>query len=165
MKTTLLATLLDPHHLSVRFQPIFHVHGESKQLHCLEALIRGPRRTNFERADVLFDYVRRKRAEALVDQSCVVAICDAFIFAARNPGQRQRACRDTGAQTRICRVLPQSGKETRSGARSLYHRNKWSTLLGAIFRACWTASRHCEIWVFTLPSMMSAWVNPTLAWS
>jgi len=79
MKTTLLATLLDPHHLSVRFQPIFHVHGESKQLHCLEALIRGPRRTNFERADVLFDYVRRKRAEALVDQSCVVAICDAVM--------------------------------------------------------------------------------------
>jgi EAL domain-containing protein (putative c-di-GMP-specific phosphodiesterase class I) len=43
----------------------------------VEALIRGPRGTNFNRADILFDYVRRKKAEAAVDQSCLMAVCDA----------------------------------------------------------------------------------------
>ncbi len=76
---SLLDTILDPSRLSVRFQPIFLVRGESSRVHCLEALVRGPRRTNFERADVLFDYVRRKRAEASVDRSCVTAICDAAL--------------------------------------------------------------------------------------
>jgi EAL domain-containing protein (putative c-di-GMP-specific phosphodiesterase class I) len=76
---SLLDNILDPSRLSVRFQPVFLVRGESNQIHCLEALIRGPRRTNFERADILFDYVRRKRAEPMVDRSCVVAICDAAL--------------------------------------------------------------------------------------
>lgn len=76
---SLLDTILDPSRLSVRFQPVFRVRGDSKQVNCLEALIRGPRRTNFERADILFDYVRRKEAEAVVDRSCVVAICDAVL--------------------------------------------------------------------------------------
>jgi EAL domain-containing protein (putative c-di-GMP-specific phosphodiesterase class I) len=75
----LLENILEPARLSVRFQPIFRVRSESNQVECLEALIRGPRRTNFERADILFDYVRRKRAEAMVDRSCVVAICDAAL--------------------------------------------------------------------------------------
>lgn len=77
MKPSLLDTLLDPDQLSVCFQPIFLIRGESNRLYGLEALVRGPRGTNFERADIVFDYVRRKRAEALVDRSCVVAICDA----------------------------------------------------------------------------------------
>lgn len=76
---SLLETILDPSRLAVRFQPVFLVRGQSNQVDCLEALIRGPRRTNFERADVLFDYVRRKRAEPMVDRSCVVAICDAAL--------------------------------------------------------------------------------------
>jgi EAL domain-containing protein (putative c-di-GMP-specific phosphodiesterase class I) len=76
---SLLDTILDPSRLSVRFQPIFLVRGESNQVDCLEALIRGPRRTNFERADILFDYVRRKKAEPVMDRSCVAAICDAVL--------------------------------------------------------------------------------------
>ena len=76
---SLLDTILDPSRLSVCFQPIFRVRDESTQVDCFEALIRGPRRTNFERADVLFDYVRRKRAEPMVDRSCVLAICDAAL--------------------------------------------------------------------------------------
>ena len=41
------------------------------QLYALECLIRGPRETNVERPVVLFDYVRRKRAEAAVDRACI----------------------------------------------------------------------------------------------
>jgi len=77
MKKSLLETILDPHELSVCFQPIFRIQGGARRVDSVEALIRGPRGTNFARADILFDYVRRKRAEAAVDQSCLVAICDA----------------------------------------------------------------------------------------
>lgn len=76
---SLLDTILDPSRLSVRFQPIFLVRDESTQVQSLEALVRGPRRTNFERADILFDYVRRKKAEPMMDRSCTVAICDAAL--------------------------------------------------------------------------------------
>jgi EAL domain-containing protein (putative c-di-GMP-specific phosphodiesterase class I) len=79
MNMSLLDTILNPSRLSVRFQPIFLVRSESNQVDCLEALVRGPRRTNFERADVLFDYVRRKKAEPMMDRSCTVAICDAAL--------------------------------------------------------------------------------------
>lgn len=74
---SILTTILDPSELSVRFQPIFQIRGGAGQVDSVEALIRGPRGTNFERADILFDYVRRKKAEAAVDQSCLTAICDA----------------------------------------------------------------------------------------
>lgn len=70
---TLLDTLVEPGRLSVVFQPIFEVAVSSPQLHALECLIRGPRGTNAERPAVLFEYVRRKRAEALIDRACVSA--------------------------------------------------------------------------------------------
>jgi EAL domain-containing protein (putative c-di-GMP-specific phosphodiesterase class I) len=75
MKKTLLDNILDPHKLSVRFQPIFHIGDSEHRVHSVEALIRGPRGTLFESALMLFDYVRRKRAERAVDQSCLAAIC------------------------------------------------------------------------------------------
>ena len=68
MRKTLLDTILDPHKLSVRFQPIFHIGDSGHRVHSVEALIRGPRGTLFESALILFDYVRRKRAERAVDQ-------------------------------------------------------------------------------------------------
>jgi EAL domain-containing protein (putative c-di-GMP-specific phosphodiesterase class I) len=77
MKKSILETILDPQELSVVFQPIFQTEGGAKSIDSVEALIRGPRETNFMRADVLFDYVRRKKAEAAVDQSCFTAICAA----------------------------------------------------------------------------------------
>jgi EAL domain-containing protein (putative c-di-GMP-specific phosphodiesterase class I) len=36
--------------------------------------VRGPKGTNLEPANVLFEYARRKRAESLVDRACVAAI-------------------------------------------------------------------------------------------
>src|SRR4029077_16483840 len=77
MKKSILETILEPKELSVCFQPIFDIEGEAKRLDSVEALIRGPRDTNFARADILFDYVRRKKAELAVDQSCFTAICRA----------------------------------------------------------------------------------------
>jgi len=77
MKRSVLDTILEPEQLSVRFQPIFHIKDGASRIDSLEALIRGPAGTNFERADILFDYVRRKKAESAVDQSCIIAILDA----------------------------------------------------------------------------------------
>jgi EAL domain-containing protein (putative c-di-GMP-specific phosphodiesterase class I) len=44
---------------------------EKPQLYALECLIRGPRSTNAEQPTILFEYIRRKRAEAAVDRACV----------------------------------------------------------------------------------------------
>lgn len=67
----LIATVLTPGVLSVVLQPIFEINNNSCRLHALECLARGPRGTNLEGADVLFDYVRRKREERRVDEVCV----------------------------------------------------------------------------------------------
>lgn len=67
---TLLDDILEPGRLSVMFQPIFEVVAPRPSLHAIECLIRGPRGTNLERPAVLFEYVRRKRTEALVDRAC-----------------------------------------------------------------------------------------------
>lgn len=76
MSTSLLETFLNhPNALSVRFQPIFQVASDMNRIDSLEGLIRGPRDTHFERADILFDYVRRKHAEAAVDRCCISTIC------------------------------------------------------------------------------------------
>lgn len=70
---TLLDTLLEPGKLSVVFQPIFEVGSGQLTLHGLECLIRGPRGTNAERPGVLFEYIRRKRAESAIDRACIAA--------------------------------------------------------------------------------------------
>jgi len=71
MKTdSLIDTLLTPGALSVVLQPILEI-KDGYRLHALECLTRGPRGTNLERADVLFDYVRRKREEVSVDRACI----------------------------------------------------------------------------------------------
>jgi EAL domain-containing protein (putative c-di-GMP-specific phosphodiesterase class I) len=75
LKKSLLDTILDPRELSVRFQPIFRIGDGENEIHSVEALTRGPKGTNFESALLLFDYVRRKREERAVDQSCIAAIC------------------------------------------------------------------------------------------
>jgi EAL domain-containing protein (putative c-di-GMP-specific phosphodiesterase class I) len=70
----LLDLLLEPDALTVLFQPILEYREARWQLHALECLVRGPRGTNLEPANVLFEYARRKRAEGLVDRACVAAI-------------------------------------------------------------------------------------------
>lgn len=65
--------ILEPQGLTTVFQPIFEARGAPgavgghRRLYALEALTRGPKNTNIERSDILFEYVRRKRREAEVD--------------------------------------------------------------------------------------------------
>jgi EAL domain-containing protein (putative c-di-GMP-specific phosphodiesterase class I) len=63
--------VLRPGALTVAFQPVFEVQGEALRTHYLEALIRGPRGTAVESADVLFEYARRKNRAADLDRACV----------------------------------------------------------------------------------------------
>ncbi len=60
------------------------VRGQPRSSSRIECLIRGPRGTNAERPSVLFEYVRRKRAEAAVDRACVAT---ALADAGRLPGE------------------------------------------------------------------------------
>jgi EAL domain-containing protein (putative c-di-GMP-specific phosphodiesterase class I) len=70
---TALEQLLEPGALTAVYQPIFDMSGPSPTVFAYECLTRGPEGTNFEAADVLFEYVRRKREESRVDRACVVA--------------------------------------------------------------------------------------------
>ena len=68
---SLLDALVAPGALRPVFQPIVDVSYGTPRLHALEALTRGPKGTALESADALFDYVRRKGHEQLVDRVCI----------------------------------------------------------------------------------------------
>jgi EAL domain-containing protein (putative c-di-GMP-specific phosphodiesterase class I) len=71
MSGRLLEEILSPNGLSVLVQPIIRVSPRKRSLHGVECLSRGPKGSLFERPDVLFDYVRRKKAELVVDRKVV----------------------------------------------------------------------------------------------
>lgn len=71
--TLLLDQIVEVGALRVLFQPIVELNGKTPRVHAVECLLRGPAGTNMESADVLFEYVRRKRVESLVDRVCVAA--------------------------------------------------------------------------------------------
>jgi len=68
---TLIDTLKRPGAIRVEFPPILCVRGGPPRLYALEALSRGPRGSNVERPDVLFEYARRKGEESQVDSICI----------------------------------------------------------------------------------------------
>lgn len=68
----LLNDILAVDALQIVFQPVVELIGEKMHLHMLECLTRGPRNTNAARADVMFEYVRRKRVEPTVDRACIL---------------------------------------------------------------------------------------------
>lgn len=70
---TLLHEVLADGGLTTLFQPIFEYAPEGRSLFAVEALSRGPHGSNAERADVLFEYVRRKGKEIDVDRACTLA--------------------------------------------------------------------------------------------
>src|SRR5687767_8796743 len=79
--------ILEPQGLTTVFQPIFESRGGvegHRRLYALEALTRGPKQTNIERSDILFEYVRRKRREAEVD---LLAIASALRQVRGLPGK------------------------------------------------------------------------------
>ncbi|HEX4960724.1 MAG TPA: EAL domain-containing protein [Thermoanaerobaculia bacterium] len=65
--------IFEPGALSTVFQPILEIRGGARAVFAVEALTRGPRGTNIERSDILFEYVRRKRGEARVDRLAIAA--------------------------------------------------------------------------------------------
>ena len=65
--------ILAPEGLTTSFQPIFERKDGQLTVFALEALNRGPRGTNIERSDVLFEYVRRKRGEVAIDRLAIAA--------------------------------------------------------------------------------------------
>jgi EAL domain-containing protein (putative c-di-GMP-specific phosphodiesterase class I) len=69
--SSLLDVLVAPGALRPVFQPIVDVSGTTPRLHALEGLTRGPVGTELESADVLFDCVRRRGWEQLVDRICI----------------------------------------------------------------------------------------------
>jgi EAL domain-containing protein (putative c-di-GMP-specific phosphodiesterase class I) len=71
---SLIDRILGPGGLTVRFQPIVRVENGRSRVHGFEGLVRGPAGSTVEPADVLFDYVRRKREEVAVDRACIAAI-------------------------------------------------------------------------------------------
>lgn len=68
MKPSLLDTILAPGGLTTLFQPIWDIRGKPKVV-AVECLSRGPRGSTLEAPDVLFEYARRRREEALVDRA------------------------------------------------------------------------------------------------
>lgn len=68
-----LNRILQPGAITPVYQPIFRLNGDEPRIDGVECLSRGPRGTNFEAADVLFEYVRLKREESLVDRACIAA--------------------------------------------------------------------------------------------
>ena len=79
-----LNAILEPGAITSVYQPIREVDGATR-LAGFECLSRGPRGTNFESARVMFEYVRLKGEETVVDRACVAA---ALAHAPRQDGLR-----------------------------------------------------------------------------
>lgn len=92
---TLLERALTPGALRVEFQPIVRI--DDGTVVAYEGLTRGPYGTSLERADVLFEYMRRKRAEELIDRATTRII----IRAASELGKTQRISINVHAVTLI----------------------------------------------------------------
>ncbi|HVR41833.1 MAG TPA: EAL domain-containing protein, partial [Thermoanaerobaculia bacterium] len=72
-EASLLDAVLAPGGISITLQPIFEMSEGRQRVTAVECLSRGPRGTNLEPANVLFEYVRRKKEETAVDRACVMA--------------------------------------------------------------------------------------------
>lgn len=68
-----LELILGPGGITSVYQPVVRALDGTAEVIGFECLSRGPRGTNFESANILFDYVRLKREESLVDRACVAA--------------------------------------------------------------------------------------------
>jgi len=69
--------VLQPGALSARFQAVHELHGSALRAHYYEGLIRGPRGSSVEAADILFDYARRMGREAELDRACAATVLQA----------------------------------------------------------------------------------------
>lgn len=74
MSGYLIQSLTAPGSMRVVFQPIVDLRSPRPLVHALEGLTRGPRGTNLESPDILFEYARRRHDEALVDRVAMSTI-------------------------------------------------------------------------------------------
>lgn len=75
--------LCQPGAIRMEFQPIVKLGPGGAQLYMAEALARGPANTTFARADVMFEYARRKNEEPALDMICIAeALASAAILPA-----------------------------------------------------------------------------------
>src|SRR5262249_26558396 len=79
----LLSEILGQGGINVFYQPIFEMIGDKPRLYAVEALSRGPKGSNAERPEVLFEYARRKAKEVEIDRACIKAILSALYVVAR----------------------------------------------------------------------------------
>jgi EAL domain-containing protein (putative c-di-GMP-specific phosphodiesterase class I) len=68
-----LNAILQPGGITPLYQPIVRLASGELTVVGVECLSRGPKGTNMESAKILFDYVRLKREESLVDRACISA--------------------------------------------------------------------------------------------
>jgi EAL domain-containing protein (putative c-di-GMP-specific phosphodiesterase class I) len=73
-QASLIDRVIEPGALSARFQPVLGLAEDTRSWHYLECLIRGPKGTNLESPEVLFDYARRKNRESDLDRACMTTI-------------------------------------------------------------------------------------------
>ena len=71
--SALLAKMLQPGALRVVFQPVMKTEAHGRTVEYLEALVRGPQGSRFEKPRALFSYARRKHAESLLDRAAIQA--------------------------------------------------------------------------------------------
>ena len=77
--------IFDSANLSVVWQPILEIAPQGLSLHALECLIRGPKGSNLERPDVLFEYAHQKLATASLDTACMRTVLSAAAALPRIP--------------------------------------------------------------------------------
>lgn len=73
----LVDRILAPGGLRVEFQPILDAEGPSAAVHSFECLSRGPAGTHMASAEILFEYIRRKKIEQTIDRACIEAALEA----------------------------------------------------------------------------------------
>lgn len=78
----LLDRIVEPGALTTLFQPIFDLRAPTPTTIAVECLTRGPEGSSLESPGVLFEFARRKHAEAVVDRA---AIATALAAAAKLP--------------------------------------------------------------------------------
>jgi EAL domain-containing protein (putative c-di-GMP-specific phosphodiesterase class I) len=77
MITGKIRQFFEPGALQILFQPIVYTNPTGR-FHAVECLTRGPKGTLFEMPNVLFDYVRRKRAEVPIEREVVRLIFESL---------------------------------------------------------------------------------------
>jgi len=105
-----LNAILAPGGITPVYQPIMKVQS-APVLQGFECLARGPKGTNFESAQVMFEYVRLKHEETVVDRACVVAaLANAPATHLTVNVHASTLVRDRGFTDFICTTAQEHGK-------------------------------------------------------